>query len=183
MQRANSLEKTQIMGKIEGRRRRGRGWDGWMSLTTQPWVWANSGRQWRAGKLGMLQSMALQKSDMICWLNSNNIQPLCNFLFLWSEGEVAQSCLILCDPMDCSLPGSSIHGIFQARVLEWGAISFSRGSSSPKDQTRVSHIVGRHFTVWATREVFFFFTSYHFLVLPILHETHLPVSLWPISKS
>ena len=42
-----------------------------------------------------------------------------------SEREVAQSCPILCDPMDCSLPGSSIHGIFQARVLEWGAIAFS----------------------------------------------------------
>ena len=42
-----------------------------------------------------------------------------------SESEVTQSCLTLCDPMDCSLPGSSIHGIFQARVLEWGAIAFS----------------------------------------------------------
>ena len=42
-----------------------------------------------------------------------------------SESEVAQSCPTLCDPMDCSLPGSSIHGIFQARVLEWGAIAFS----------------------------------------------------------
>ena len=42
-----------------------------------------------------------------------------------SEREVAQSCLTLSDPMDCSLPGSSIHGIFQARVLEWGAIAFS----------------------------------------------------------
>ena len=41
-----------------------------------------------------------------------------------SESEVAQSCLTLCDPMDCSLPGSSVHGIFQARVLEWGAIAF-----------------------------------------------------------
>ena len=55
-----------------------------------------------------------------------------------SESEVAQSCLILCDPMDCSLPGSSVHGIFKARVLEWVAISFSRGSSQPRDQTRVS---------------------------------------------
>ena len=45
------------------------------------------------------------------------------------ESEVAQSCLTHCDPMDCSLPGSSVHGIFQARVLEWVAISFSRGSS------------------------------------------------------
>ena len=48
------------------------------------------------------------------------------------ESEVAQLCLTLCDPMDCSLPGSSIHGIFQARILEWIAISFSRGSSQPR---------------------------------------------------
>ena len=59
----------------------------------------------------------------------------------------------LCDPIDSSLPCSSIHGIFQARVLEWVAISFSRGSSQPRDRTQVSHIVGRCFTVWATREV------------------------------
>ena len=56
------------------------------------------------------------------------------------------SCVRLCNPMDCSLPGSSIHGIFQARVLEWVAISFSRGSSLPRDRTQVSHIEGRHFT-------------------------------------
>ena len=63
------------------------------------------------------------------------------------ESEVAQSCLTLCDPMDCSLPGSSVHGIFQAIVLEWAAISFSRGSSQPRDRTRVSRTAGRHFTV------------------------------------
>ena len=69
------------------------------------------------------------------------------------ESEVAQSYPTLCDPMDCSLSGSSVHGIFQARVLEWIAISFSRGCSRPRNQTRVSHIAGRRFTVWATREV------------------------------
>ena len=78
---------------------------------------------------------------------------------LWSTralsevSEVAQSCPILCDPMDCSLPGSSVHGIFQARVLEWVAISFSRRSSWPRDWTQVSRIVDRRFTVWATREL------------------------------
>ena len=55
--------------------------------------------------------------------------------------------------MDRSLSGSSVHGIFQATVLEWIAISFSRGSSRTRNRTRVSHIVGRRFTVWATREV------------------------------
>ena len=69
-----------------------------------------------------------------------------------SESEVAQSCPTLCDPVDCSPPGSSAHGILQARVLEWVAISFSRGSSRPRDQTQVSHIAGRRFNLWATRD-------------------------------
>ena len=64
-----------------------------------------------------------------------------------SESEVAQLCPTLCDPMDCSLLGSSIYGIFQARILEWVAISFSRRSSQPRDWTWVSCIVGRCFTV------------------------------------
>ena len=65
---------------------------------------------------------------------------------------VAQSCW-LCDPMDCSLPGSSVHGILQARILEWVAITFSRGSSQSRDQTWVCCIAGRFFTVWVTKEV------------------------------
>ena len=124
----------------------------------------------------------------------------CHFLLqcmkVKSESEVAQSCLTLSDPIDCSLPGSSIHGIFQARVLGWVTIafsgiyyecifshvqlfatpwtvarqaplsmgfskqeywsgvsmSFSRGSSRPRDRTQVSRIAGRRFTLWATRE-------------------------------
>ena len=60
--------------------------------------------------------------------------------------------------MDCSLPGSSVHGISQARILEWVAISFSRGFSQPRDQTWVSEIAGRCFTVWATREYFIIFS-------------------------
>ena len=66
--------------------------------------------------------------------------------------SLAQSCLILCNPMDCSPPGSSVHGNLQARILEWVAIPFSRGSSQPRDQTQVSHSAGRFFTIWATRE-------------------------------
>ena len=67
--------------------------------------------------------------------------------------EVTQSCLTLCNPMDCSLPGSPLHGILQARVLEWVAISFSRGSSRPTDRTQISHIAGRCFNLWATRDL------------------------------
>ena len=65
---------------------------------------------------------------------------------------VAQPCLTLCHPMDCSLPGSSVHRILQERILEWVAISFSRGSSWPRDQTWISCIEGRFLTFWTTRE-------------------------------
>ena len=65
--------------------------------------------------------------------------------------SITQSCLTLCDPMDCSPPGSSVHGILQARILEWVAITFL-GSSGPKDQTWVFCLADRFFIVWATRE-------------------------------
>ena len=68
-----------------------------------------------------------------------------------TESEVAQSCPTLCDPMDCSPPGSPVYGVFQARVLEWDAISFSRESSQHRDWTWVSWTAGGLFTVWATR--------------------------------
>ena len=68
------------------------------------------------------------------------------------EHEVTQSCLTLCNPMDCSLPGSSLHGILQARILEWVAIPLSRGSSWSRDRSWVSRIAGRCFNLWATRE-------------------------------
>ena len=64
-----------------------------------------------------------------------------------SESEVTQLCLTLCDHMDCSRLNSSVHGIFQARILEWVAISYSRGISQPKDPTKVSRILGRFFTI------------------------------------
>ena len=72
---------------------------------------------------------------------------LCNSLCMC---EVAQSCPTLCDPVDCSLPGSSLHGILQARILEWVAMSFSRASSQPRGRTWVSRIVGRRFYLWVT---------------------------------
>ena len=63
-----------------------------------------------------------------------------------------QSCPTLCNPIDYSLPDSSVHGILQARTLEWVAISSSRGSSWPRDRTQIPCIAGRRFTLWATRE-------------------------------
>ena len=65
------------------------------------------------------------------------------------EVKVVQSCPTLCDPMNYT-----VHGIFQARLLEWVAFPFSRGSSQPRDQTQVSHIAGRSFTSWAARKAY-----------------------------
>ena len=65
---------------------------------------------------------------------------------------VTQLCLTLCDPMDCSLQGCSVHGISQARILEWVAILSSRGSSLPKGRIQVSFITGRSFIIQATGE-------------------------------
>ena len=79
---------------------------------------------------------------------------LFNHVKMWSE--VTQSCPTLCYPVDCGPPGSSVHGIFQARILEWIVISFSRGSSQPRHRTQVSHIAGRCFNLWATMSVFIF---------------------------
>ena len=69
----------------------------------------------------------------------------------WSKG--IQSCPTLCDPMDCILPDSAFSWIFQARILEWIAVSFSRGSSLARDWTGISCITGRLLNVWDTREV------------------------------
>ena len=71
-------------------------------------------------------------------------------MIIVSTCSVAQSCPSLCDPINRSLPGSSVHGTFQARILEWVAISFSRGSSQPRDWTQVSCTARSFFPIWAT---------------------------------
>ena len=72
----------------------------------------------------------------------------------WKWSEVAQSCLTLCDPMDCSLSGFSVHGIFQARILEWVAISFSRDLPDPGIKPGSPALQADAFTLWATREAY-----------------------------
>ena len=136
-----------------------RGWGGWMaSPTWWTWVWASSGSWWWTGRPGVLQSIGLQSwtwlsdwTELNILLDKNTQQPGIegNFPNLIKLKLVTQSCLTLCDPMDYSPPGSSVHGILQARVPEWVAISFSRGSSWPRDQTWVSCIARGFFTIWA----------------------------------
>ena len=98
----------------------------------------------------LVQSSNLYSNYCLCLLTSLFTGREWRSEVKWSE--VAQSCPTLCDPMDCSLSGSSIHGIFQARMLEWISISFSRGPFHPRNRTQVSRIAGRRFTIWTARK-------------------------------
>ena len=111
----------------------------------------------------------------LLWLNSNLLFILqmelvfISIYVVYIYTKKLQSCLTLCDPMDYSPPGSSVHGILQARTLEWVAMPSSRGSSQPRDQNQISCTAGGFFTVWGTREAhsyllnmlkFYFHTDY-----------------------
>ena len=105
------------------------------------WKDPDAGKDWRQ------EEKETTEDEMVGWhhwLNGHEGE---------GEGEVAQSCPTLCDPVDCNLLGFSVHGLLQARILEWIGISFSRGSSRPRDRTWVSHIGGRRFNLWATRSL------------------------------
>ena len=142
MWRTGSLEKTLIMGKIEGRRRRG-----WLRMR---WLDGHEFEQAPGvgdgqGSLACCSPWGGKELDMTEWLN-------------WTE-------------LNCSPPGSSVRGILQARILEWVVIRFSREPSWPRDQTCVSCIAGRFFTVWATKEACL--TSRTSLVVLLLEESKL----------
>ena len=97
--------------------------------------------------------LPLSHVHLLPWALAN--VKVCRFQLLQELMPCGQLCPILCDSMDHSPPGSSVLGISKARVLEWIAISFSRGSSWPRDPTRVSHVsytAGEVFTHWAIRE-------------------------------
>ncbi|CAI9171995.1 unnamed protein product [Rangifer tarandus platyrhynchus] len=80
----------------------------------------------------------IPKTFRVTQLLNGRARILRRELFPLTRVKVAKSCLTVCDPMDCRLPGSSVHGISQATILEWAAISFSGGSSGPRDRTCIS---------------------------------------------
>ena len=94
-------------------------------MPDEPWTEVHDTVQEAGNKTSPME----KKCKKAKWLSGEALQVAVKKRESESESEVAQLCPTLCDPMDCSLPGSSVHGIFQAIVLEWIAISFSRGSS------------------------------------------------------
>ena len=122
--------------------------DLWTVACQAPLPMGFSRQEYRSGLHALLQgSFPSQESNRYLWhllLGRQVLYPLSHLgspqIMVTSEPVKLLSCVRLCKPMDYSLSGSSIHGIFQAKVLEWVAISFSRGSSQPGDQTQVFHI-------------------------------------------
>ena len=119
------------------------------AVTKVPFVYSHVS-SWHCHTLKLLPIKYLVLSHFIDMpilsvkLNTSFCPPMC---------LVTQSCPTLCKPMNCSPPGSSVHGILQARILEWDAFSFSKGSSWPRDLTQVSCTAGRFFIVWATGDI------------------------------
>ena len=144
----------------------------WRQPTRLPRPWDSPGKNTRVGCHFLLQCMKVK-----------------------SEKVVAQSCPILCDPMDCSLPGSSIHGIFQARVLEWGAIAFSILHMLDISKSFVRYVICKYIfpicslpsnflSLFHTAKIFnlikcsnFFFLSWIMLLLSLLTTTALGLKL------
>ena len=113
-----------------------------------------------------------------------SLKSIIAFLEHSGGGLATKLCPTLCDPMDCSPAGSSVHGISQARILEWAATSSLRGSSQPRDQILVSCITGGFFMDWVTRKhmllLFFFF--YNLLRQWIFYQNIISC-LWCIFES
>ena len=122
-----------------------------------------------------------KRKPVHCWWECKMEEPLWQTVSRFTRNDLCQP-LSFCDPMNCSLPGISVHGTLQARILEWVVISSSKGSYSPRDRTQISCIAGRVFTIWTTREAESYFLE--FFKWPIIFHfwRFFPFSLIAIMK-
>ena len=138
------------------------------STKQEPSSWSASDSLFHCGKKIYRYNMPLTRHLSVPFMASRPSMRLCNHHYHPPPGSFhlaelkpvpikckcvcAKSCPTPCDPMDCSLPSSSVHEILQARILVWVAMPSSRGSSQPRDRTQGSRIASRFFIIWATRE-------------------------------
>ena len=121
---------------------------GYVSEKTKPLIWKDTCMVHRSIIFNSQDMEESQMSSINRWMDKEDVIHIHNGILCCSHSVVSDSL----QPMDCSPPGSSVHAILQARILEWVAISFSRVSSQTRDWTQVSCLAGRFFTVLATRE-------------------------------
>jgi len=114
-------------------------------LLSENWMWEMDHKEGWVLKNRCFRTVVLEKTRESLELQGNQTSQS------QRKVKVVQSCPTFGDPIDCSLLGSSVHGILQIRILEWVAISFSRGSSQPRDRTQVSCTAEGFFTIWTTR--------------------------------
>ena len=147
-----------------------------------PEAWPSCWHQYSTLILGIFSSRGFAITLSILRPNSGSAAALApdTFICFWCVRVcvlVAQLCLTLCDPMNCGLPGFPVHGIIQARIREWTAIPFSRGSSRPRDRTLVSCVAGRFFTVWATGKLYLLLDS---SVKKVFPQDNFKTSPWAV---
>ena len=154
-----------------------------MKVKSEKWKWSLSvvsDRQWTHG---LQPSRLLRPLDFPGKITGVGCHFLLQCMKVKSESEVSQSCLTLSDPMDCSPPGSSDHGIFQARVLDWGAIAFSDLFTKAHlftfhlKQLSVLHTMPYIVEMFLLKE-YIQFHSYTFIFLLLTHNTHMIKPLW-----
>ena len=176
MQRVDLFEKTLMLGRLRaGGEGDDRGRDGWMaSATWWTWVWVDFRSWWWIGRPGVLWFVRLQRVG-----HNWATELILNWLFVFvCVCSVVQSCLTLSSPMDINTAGSSAHGVFQERILDWVAIFYSRGSPQHSDRNCVSCVS------WIGRRILYHCPTWEalFMINTIWDLIHMHTCLYSVAQ-